>query len=508
LTEPNRFRRQVLLNTASTGLANGWAMVVALVSLPLLLSGLGPTVFGTWVLVQTFSAITGWFSLADIGLGTAATRAIAERASLDDRTAASRITSSALAAFAALGLLCAGGLALAGPALLPRLFHTPTALRHDLRLSLVLFACQIMVDLLTEGAEACLEGLQRVDLSRGVDAVRRTTVAVVTVIAAQTNGHLPAVAMASLAASVVGALVAAVVLRRHLPAPVSAPALEDLRHLFAYGKTVAVLRPLGVLHRTMDRIIVGAVLGPAAVSLVEIATQVQNGAEAILSATAYAVVPTAAWLTARGDRKTMHELLHRGTKYSLLVTIPVGTVAAMLAGPLVRIWLGRRYGEAAGLAAVALLITIITAPTQVASNLLLGVGRATDILRAAGMAIVVNLVLSLVLVHITGIVGVFQATLLASIVLVPALLRSVLRSVGSDLSSFLRDAVAPVLLPTAALVAVTGIAVALPLSDLPTLAVGGVLGLGAYLAFALRWSVDRNELAELRSSIGRRPAAG
>jgi O-antigen/teichoic acid export membrane protein len=68
---------------------------------------------------------------------------------------------------------------------------------------------------------------------------------------------------------------------------------------------VAVLRPLGVLHRTIDRVVVGSVLGPSAVALVEIATQMMNGADAILSAMSYAVLPSAAWLRARGDRATL-----------------------------------------------------------------------------------------------------------------------------------------------------------------------------------------------------------
>jgi O-antigen/teichoic acid export membrane protein len=504
LTEPGRFRRQVLLNTASTGVANGWAMVVALVSLPLLLKGLGPTAFGTWVLVQTFSAVTGWFSLADAGVGTAATRAIAEKASLGDDGGVSALVSSALSVFAGVGTLCAGALALAGPALLPGLFHTPTALRDDLRLAIVVFAGQILLDLLTEGAEACLEGLQRVDLSRAIDVVRRTLVAVATVVVAQTSGRLGAVAVASLLASAGGTVMATVVLTRQLPAGLASPSQQEIRKLLSYAKVVAVLRPIGVLHRTMDRLVVGAVLGPAAVSLVEIATQVQNGADAVLSASAYAVVPASAWLSAREDHTTMRELLHRGTKYSMLVTVPVAAIAGVLAGPLVRVWLGDGYGDAAGLAMIAVLTVLVVAPLQVGSSLLLGVGRAAAIVRAAAAAVVVNLVASLILVHVSGIVGVFQATLIASAVLVPTLARSVLRAVGSSLSDFLHDAVLPTVRPTAALLAGAGAMVALDLSDRVTLVAGALIGLGAYAAVALRWAVDRTELAELRSLVSRR----
>src|SRR5207248_3325429 len=116
--------------------------------------------------------------------------------------------------------------------------------------------------------------------------------------------------------------------------------------------------------------------------------------------------------------------------------------------------------------------TLAIAPVQVGSNLLLGIGRAGEILRAAAAAIVVNLVLSLVLVHITGIVGVFQATLISCAVLVPLLAYYMIRAVDSDLKTFVDDAVVPIVIPALALVAATGLVLAMPLSDKVTLIVG------------------------------------
>jgi O-antigen/teichoic acid export membrane protein len=258
----------------------------------------------------------------------------------------------------------------------------------------------------------------------------------------------------------------------------------------------------------MDRLVVGVVLGPTAVSLVEIATQVMNGADAVLSAMSYAVVPSAAWLSARQDHRTLRELLHRGTKYSLFVTWPVAAGAAILAGPLVRVWVGGRYEAAAGLAAVALLAEMVAAPVQVGSNLLLGVGRATDILKAAGIAIVANLALSVVLFHVTGIVGVFQATLIATAVMVPLLLPAILRAVDTTLSSFLREAVVPLLPPLAALGVALGIVVALDLPDVTTLVAGTLAGGVAYVLVALRWTVHRDEFAEFRALARRAAPAG
>jgi O-antigen/teichoic acid export membrane protein len=494
----------VLLNTAATGAGNVWAMVVAAVSLPLLLHGLGPTEFGLWVLVQTFSAITGWFSLADLGLGIATTRAVAHKASQNDEDGLAGVVSSALCIYVVLGIVSALLLGTVGVAVLPSVFGAPARLRNELEAALLLFAFQALLDLLTAASMACLEGLQRLDLSRATDAIRRTAVAAATTAVALQVGDLRAVAAASLAASAVGTVTGAVLLRRHLSVRLTAPSRLESRGLISYGKSVGLLNATGVLHRTMDRFIVGAVYGPASVTLIEIAIQVQNAASAILAASSYAVIPSAAWLRARGDAGTLRELVERGTKYSLLVTMPLVMGGIVLATPLVHVWVGVRYEDAAGLIAVALVSVAVAAPLQVGSNALQGVGQAGLILRPAAVAVVVNLVSSLILVHVVGVVGVLQGTLIGAAVLTPALARNMLRETGIPAGEFVRRAVAPVVLPTLALAFAAGGIVALPLDARATLIAGALCGAAAYALVATRWSVHRGELRELRDlAIGR-----
>lgn len=500
------FRRRVLINTASTGAANAWAMVVTLVALPVLLGGLGAAAFGTWVLLSTFSAVNGWLSLADLGVSTATTRAVAESASNHDtRGTAVRIGSS-LTLFAVLGVASAALMATLGRAVLPALFDTPARLVPDLEFAIVAFACQIVPDLLLGAATSALEGLQRVDLSRAVDATRRTAVAAATCLAALAGTGLRGVALASLAVSTVAALVALAVLWAHLPERRLRFDRAEARALLSYGKTVAVLRPFGVIQRMMDRLIVGAILGPAPVAFVEIATQIQNGADAVLSASSYAVIPSASWLRARGDAATLRELLLTGTKYSLLVTLPFVTAPAILSGPLVRLWVGPAYAAAAGLAVVGLVYIALTAPVQVGSNLLLGTGRAGLILRAVVVAVSVNLVASIVLVHLVGTVGAFLGTLIGTVFLVIPLRHSALEEVGAGRAEFVRGSVLPSFAPNLALAAVAGLVVLAPLPDFTTLVLGGTAGMLVYAAVAWRWSFSRAELSGLRATMARSSA--
>ena len=493
------FRRQVLLNTASSGIANGWAMVVALASLPALLHGLGVEAFGVWVLLQTFSATNGWCSLADLGVVVATIREGSARAADGDLDGVRSVASSSMALSGALGLAAAALLVAIGPWLLPAVFDTPPALTHALRWGIVFLAVQIVLDLLINSVEASLEALQRVDLSRAVDIGRRTLVVGTASVTALVTGSLVSTVAAAAAATAVALAIGLVVLTAKLPRWRVGP--TEARLLLREGRAIALLRPLGVVHRTMDRVIVGIVVGPAAVALVEIATQLQAAADAVLSAASYAIVPASSWLARRDDRDSIAELLERGTRYSLVATMPVVVAVATLSGPMVHVWLGRRYDEAVGLAVVAVLNIAIAAPISVGSQLLVGMGRAATVTRAAAVALLVNLVVTWVLVAQIGLVGAFLGTIASTVVITPLVTRAFLGEAGVSTAQFVRRAVAPVLPPVLAQMAVTLAVVALPWGAWPTLIVGGAAGLAAYCLVAWRVTIGADETRQLLSEV-------
>ncbi len=494
-------RRRVLLNAASNGLASGWAMLVSLVGLPLLLAGMGAEAFGVWILIQTMSAITGWFSIADLGMGTATTRAVAERASLNDHAGLSRVVGTACVVYALLGMLFGSLLAVFGPPSLPSLFNAPAALVGDLRAGLVVYSLAIFLDLVTGGFLACMEGLQRLDLARAVDGGRRTILVAATVTTASLGGGLRGVAIAAVLASACGTLGGVWVLLRHLPSVPTRPDRQEGLRLLRYGSTVALLNATGVLHRTMDRLIVGAAFGPEAVVLVEIATQAQNGVAAVLSAGSYTAISSAAWLRARGATETLQQLCLRGTRYSSFAVLPVAAVVMVLSGPLVRVWVGERFTDAGGLIVVAVIAIAAAAPLQVGSNLLQGSGKAAKVLQPAAVAVVVNLVASLTLVQVMGTVGTFVGTLVGTVVLTPALLRAILDETKLPARRFIVEAFLPPLGPAAAAALVSGLVLALPLLDVYTVVMGAGLALGTALVITVRWQMSREERRQIRETI-------
>jgi O-antigen/teichoic acid export membrane protein len=496
------YRRRFLRNVIFSGFGNGWAIVVTLISLPLMLKGLGATGFGTWVLLLTFSASRGWLSVADLGVGLATTAAVSRRAAVSDESGVARIVVSSLTLSVVAGTVGGAVLAAVGPPFLPSLFGTPPSLHSQLTSAIAFFAVQIPFDLVSEGLFASLEGLQRIDLARIVDATQRTIVAAATVTAALRTGDLGAVAAASLAATVVGAALGLVILVTHQSVR-AAPSWREARALLGYGATVALLRGFGTVARTMDRLIVGIAVGPAAVALVEVATQVQNGADSLLTASAAPVLPSASWLRARAAPERLRELLYRGTKYSLLVTTPVIVGAALLARPLVDVWVGHRYDGAILLVGLAMAYAAMSAPLHVGVMMLTGLGRANHVLRAFAVATAINLAASIALVRVMGTPGVFIGSLVGTAYYMFPVGRSILREVGASAVGFLRNSVLPAVVPGAALAAALLVLVSAPLGDIAALVAGSVGGGTLFAAVALRWSLQRQELNDLRRLVRR-----
>lgn len=468
-------------------------MLAGLISVPLLISGLGREAFGLWALVMTFSATNGWLSLLDLGVVIAVTREVASASAVDDERGIREAVSAALWVVTALGILGAAALTIAAITFLPRLFEAPGRLAGSFRVALLLMAAQVVVDLTINTVEGALEGLQRVDLSRAVDMFRRLLFVAGTAIGALVGGNLRWVAAGSLAATVLASVVACVVLGRQLPRFIVTTSSQHLREMLRAGRLVGVLRPVGVVQRTMDRIIVGIVLGPNAVALVEVATQLQAGADAVLSASSYSVVPSSAWLGARGDSSALTRLAEIGTKYSMLATVPVAVAVGTLAGPFIEAWIGKRYLDAAGLTAMAALAVVIAAPMAVGSQMLLGLNRTSAILRAAVVAVIVNLVASSILVHVVGVVGAIWGTVIAAPVLLALLAPPVLNAAGTDLRRFIRVAVAPVIVPALSQLIAALLLLRIDLAPVPRLIVVGAGSIAVYLGMAW-YSVDHAEL--------------
>jgi O-antigen/teichoic acid export membrane protein len=192
-----------------------------------------------------------------------------------------------------------------------------------------------------------------------------------------------------------------------------------------------------------SRVILGAYRTPFAVGLFEGPVRAHNLLYALSGALAVPVVPTASRYQATADQRRLRDLAVRGTRYTLALFVPLCVTLIVLAGPIVEVWLGDRYGG--GDTALAILVSywLLYGGLVVTPGFLVGAGLARDLARVMICVAAANLALSLALTPELGLVGPAVGTAVPFFVAFPVLLRLGLRASGATLGDLARRAWAP-----------------------------------------------------------------
>ena len=240
----------------------------------------------------------------------------------------------------------------------------------------------------------------------------------------------------------------------------------------------------GVVIYALDRSILASFRSAATVGLYEGPVRAHNLVQQVHGALGVPILPASSRLVVDDDAQRLHDLLLRGTRYTLAAVVPLSIVFMTLARPILRVWLGQRFGVAATAMTVLVGYWLVNANTGVASGMLVAVGRARRLAGYAGAVALLNLALSLALTPSLGLNGVVLGTSISYVVAFPFFLAIVLSNLPVTLAEFAREAWLPAY-ATGAVVAAALVAVRLtvPLDHLLEVIVVAVLGLLAYWAF-------------------------
>ncbi len=223
------------------------------------------------------------------------------------------------------------------------------------------------------------------------------------------------------------------------------------------------------------------------------------------AAVTYIFLPVASRLSGLGQAQTLGRVFTTATRWIMIVTLPVFLVLALLPGDSVREIFGVAYLPAAGALVVITtgsFLSILFGPVNAA---LAGLGATRPLLLAAGVSTLANLILSVTLIPLYGLLGAALAWTLAR-VLYPGSLAYALYSTY-HIHPFRRSLLLP--LASALLVGVP-VFLAVPLLHLPLWSVfpSYFLGLGITVgAVLLTHSAEEGDLVlcDLAEGVLKRP---
>lgn len=408
-------KRTLTRNTIINMLNVGWGLAFALILPPFVIRTLGKETYGIWVLVTSFSVLTGYLSVLDLGLQTAIVKYVAEHHARAEYTLLNQLVGNALTAYLLLGSLSGIGLALFATFGL-QVFHIPPQLVATTRLLLYILSVQVFFEFPGLAFSGVLEGLQRYDALRLIDMLRLLIYALLVFFALARGYGVIALGLITALMMIGRVIVMQVISKRLLPSLSFAVRFDGqtIRHILGFTGKILVIRINAVIYNQMDKAIIGILLISTLLTDYDIANKIHSLVLTSLSLISALLVPTASGLAAQANQAGLRKLFLRATKYTAALCLPTTIGAMLLAKYIIRYWIGPEYVYNTGLTQLFLIYLLFTVLVPVGQNMMIGMDQFAPMLLILVITTIINLVFSIVLTYFVGIAGVVLGTLIGT----------------------------------------------------------------------------------------------
>ncbi|HUG40845.1 MAG TPA: flippase [Longimicrobiales bacterium] len=378
-------------------------LLVAVVTLPILIDGLGDARFGILAIAWMFLAY-----LSELGLGSTTTRYAAEAVGAGRLGELGAIAWTTAGLQLAIGVMEGVALAALTPWLVKGVLNIPPELHAEAMASLWLLAIAIPVAGLGKSFRGLVEGAQRFDLALLVHLPATAGGYVLAAIAAQLGWPLPWVfglIVLSRAVAFPAYLVAA---RRALPGVSLRPRWlgARLREMLGFAGWASVSTIVSPLLVYLDRFMVGALLSMTAVAYYAAPYEVVARLALVPAGLVGALYPAFSQLSGERSRAEAETLAARSVNALVVLLAPILVLVLGGAADGLSLWLGPEYARQSALALQILAIgALANAAAHVPFGLLHGIGRPDLPARLHLLELPLQLVLAWLLVSRYGIPG-------------------------------------------------------------------------------------------------------
>ena len=412
------------------------------IATPFIVNRLGDTEYG---LLVTLTALVGYFSALDLDLATGVSKYVAEFNSAGKQAETRCMVSTALAIVVALGACVAFVLLLSSGWIVGTLVNVEETSQGTAQLILVLFGLSFIFSLVSWVYGGVLTGMHRFDMLSWV-SFAQVIVYYGTITWLLSAGFgLLAVAVFQ-AVEPLGVMVAFYLLARRVsPSVVPLPAYhpETARKLLKFSTVTMAGKLARGSTRRFDRILIGALASPAAVTQYVVACMPVLLLVRLTALLERMTVPLASELHSV-DSGRLGELYLRGTRLTTLASILVFVPSFVFAGELLNIWMGPTYAESGALVLRAVLIgSLAISTTSIGGSILVGSGTPSPYSIGSIATAVVVVPLYVVLIPYWGIEGAALGFAVPHVLFTILFSAYVLRRLSLGVADFLLSTLAP-----------------------------------------------------------------
>lgn len=366
--------RKLAKNTLWNLLGQGVPLLVALLTIPQLVHGLGIDRFGVLLLAWM---VIGYFSLFDMGLARALTKLVAEKLGTGQTQDIPALVWTALVLMSVLGLIGAMVIGALAPWLVHRVLSIPAPLQTETLQALYLLAFSIPIVISTAGLAGLLQAYQRFDLINALNIPLGVFTYLGPLVALHFSNHLLSV-VAVLAAGRLLAWGGYLLMCLRL-VPVLRHGIRMrralLRPLLSLGGWMTISNIISPLMMYLDSFLIGALTSMASVAYYATPYNIVTKFWLIPAALVGVLFPAFS-ATSTSDPVHTVRLGARGINTIFLALFPLILVIVTLAHEGLTFWLGAEFAQNSTRVLQWLAIGIlVNSLAHVPHGLIQGVGR-------------------------------------------------------------------------------------------------------------------------------------
>lgn len=371
--------RRLFLNTVFSGVAFLLTGLIGLVVIPILIKAYGIALFGLIVLARTLLP-NGVFALFDFGFSEVTAQTVARARQTGNWSQASSDVSLLIFGAAVVGAILALCLFWFAPYVGDILNIADSQRESFLGVIRVtgFFLLAMFPGLVVDGI---VKGFEDYAIIRAAEVFGMLVYAVAAAALAYGGFEYDAVAYAFLGSMLLRhTLLLVVAWRLSLRSELHFRKIEfvNARETISRCRQMAAGRFIGVLQNQAPVLVLGAIIGPAAVGIYDVLTRLPRFAKGVIALLNSALLPVAARVEASNDAGRMHTMGIWGLMVSGFVALPPLATAALFSEPLLRLWVGHDFSSLWGWHALMLIIPAV--------NALVGFGATSLLVRTTALS--------------------------------------------------------------------------------------------------------------------------
>lgn len=404
-----RIRARLLQSLGTQWLRFGTSITVGIFLAPFILHRLGDEAFGLYVLV--FS-VTGYFGLLDFGISASLVRYVARYVARAEYENLNRYINTAFFTYCILGLLVLIASAF-GAAFVDSIFRITPAFHKPAQILFLMVGAAIAVGFPMGIFGGILSGLQRFP-TLNVFGIAGTLIRAALVVVVLTHGlGLLSVSLVTLGVRAVMPFVLAVLVFRAVPIRLSWKYFDrgSFKLMVNYSVPAFIISVGTRLFYDADEAITGMFVSASAVTYFAIGERLSRYGTGFTDVLADLFSPLSSHFDATQDTAGLQKVLVHGTRACAMTAFPFLVLLVVLGKPIIDVWMGARYVASSYPVLIALLIPFVLSraedPTR---RILYGMARHKPIAYVRVAEGVINIILSILLAHRYGIVGIALGT--------------------------------------------------------------------------------------------------